>query len=270
MHNYFLGRLTGSPPTRTIGSRSAPPLGIGYLSVDASIRTTLTGALPAPRPPRSSLTVGPAKDRSRATSAPIWPGGRPKSGLLLRGDGRYILVKPEKSEASITDARASAMLPPVAEGGRRSSSTLHTKFRYDRDIFNRGRGQPPVQRRPAPARPRVLQTPLRRHRGDRRGAGVALMCLLSMVVALLLGSPARHGCRRGASGRLAGARAAGSGRCELARARRDQPSRATRVGTPAMLLYNVASAVISGRPACACASPSGSPLWPTVIASRAR
>jgi hypothetical protein len=112
-----------------------PALGIGYLSVDASIRTTLTGASGS-----SAATFEQSASKGQVTGdlgayLAWWPAKR----FLLRGDGRYILVKPEKSEASITDARASAMYHPWRKVGVGVQYT-YTKFRYDRDIFNRELG----------------------------------------------------------------------------------------------------------------------------------
>jgi hypothetical protein len=114
-----------------------PAVGIGYLSVDASIRTTptLTGASGS-----ASTTFEQSASKGQITGdlgayLAWWPAKR----FLLRGDGRYILVKPEKSEASITDARASAIYHPWPKVGAGVQYT-YTKFRYDRDILSRELG----------------------------------------------------------------------------------------------------------------------------------
>ena len=114
-----------------------PAVGFGYLSVDASIRTTpsVTGGAGS-----ASTTFEQSASKGQVTGdlgayLAWWPAKR----FLIRGDGRYILVKPEKAEASITDARASAIYHPWPKVGV-GSSTAYTKFRYDRDILSRELG----------------------------------------------------------------------------------------------------------------------------------
>jgi hypothetical protein len=60
-----------------------------------------------------------------------WPHRR----LLVRGDLRYIIVKPENSEASISDGRAAVIYHPWRNIGIGLQYT-YTKFRYDRDILS--------------------------------------------------------------------------------------------------------------------------------------
>ena len=55
--------------------------------------------------------------------------------MLLRGDYRYIIVKPEHSEASIVDARAGLVFHPWPRVGI-GLQYVYTKFRYDRDILS--------------------------------------------------------------------------------------------------------------------------------------
>jgi hypothetical protein len=114
-----------------------PALGIGYLSLDASIRTTpsVTGASGS-----VSTTFEQSASKGQVTGdlgayLAWWPAKR----FLIRGDGRYIIVKPEKAEASITDARASAIYHPWPKVGIGLLYT-YTKFRYDRDILSRELG----------------------------------------------------------------------------------------------------------------------------------
>ena len=91
---------------------------------------------------------------------------------------------------------------------------------------------------------------------------MALMCLPSMVVALLLGSPLDTAVAV-ALGRVAGAALLALGVANWL-ARDDQPSRATRGLVAAMVLYNVASVVILGTAGLR-SQPVGVALWPTVI-----
>jgi hypothetical protein len=60
-----------------------------------------------------------------------WPARR----LLLRGDFRYIIVKPEDAEASVTDGRASLIFHPWRSIGVGLQYT-YSKFRYDREIVS--------------------------------------------------------------------------------------------------------------------------------------
>ena len=110
-----------------------PALGVGHLSIDAGISASGTVSGPA------GSTSG-SFDRSVSQGQVTgdlggyvwwWPAKR----LLVRGDMRYILIKPEKSEASVTDGRASVtyyVWPKVGIG----LQYAYTKFRYDRDVLD--------------------------------------------------------------------------------------------------------------------------------------
>ena len=94
------------------------------------------------------------------------------------------------------------------------------------------------------------------------GAGVALLCLPSQTVALLLGSPLDTSAAV-TLGRLAGASLLALGAANWL-AHHDQSSRAARGLAGAMVLYNLGAAVILG--AAGLGSPSGGvALWLTVI-----
>jgi hypothetical protein len=110
-----------------------PSLGLGYLSLEAGIRGqgTVTGA--------SGAASGPfdiSKDLGQVTGdlggyLYWWPTRR----LLVRGDLRYIIVKPGNSEASVTDGRAAVIYhlwPNLGVG----LQYTYTKFRYDRGLLS--------------------------------------------------------------------------------------------------------------------------------------
>jgi hypothetical protein len=114
-----------------------PSVGFGYLSLEAGISGpgSATGA---------AGTVSGPFDISKSIGQPTgdlggylywWPVRR----LLVRGDMRYIFVKPENSEASITDGRAAALYHPWRHVGIGVQYT-YTKFRYDRSIVSRELG----------------------------------------------------------------------------------------------------------------------------------
>ena len=110
-----------------------PALGIGHLSITAGITgqasiTTPVGNFSVPFDVSKSLGQ-PTGDLGGYFD--WWPLRR----LLVRGDFRYILVKPEKSEASITDGRAAAIYHPWRNVGIGLQYT-YTKFRYDRDLLS--------------------------------------------------------------------------------------------------------------------------------------
>jgi hypothetical protein len=114
-----------------------PSLGIGYLSMQAGIRGQ--GSVTGP-----TGTVSQPFDVSKDLGQPTgdiegylywWPLRR----LLVRGDLRYIIVKPENSEASITDGRSAAIYHPWRNIGIGLQYT-YTKFRYDRDILSQELG----------------------------------------------------------------------------------------------------------------------------------
>jgi hypothetical protein len=110
-----------------------PSLGIGYLSLDAGIsgQGTATGAPgTVTRPFDIAKSVGqPTGDLGGYL---YWWAAR---RLLVRGDLRYIIVKPENSEASITDGRASVLYHPWRQVGLGLQYT-YTKFRNDREILS--------------------------------------------------------------------------------------------------------------------------------------
>lgn len=94
------------------------------------------------------------------------------------------------------------------------------------------------------------------------GAGVALMCVPSVTVALLLGSPL------GTPSAVAVGRLAGIALFALAVAnwfaRDDGHSRAVRGLVGAMALYNLGAAVVLGASGIR-SQPAAVALWPTVI-----
>jgi hypothetical protein len=53
----------------------------------------------------------------------------------VRGDFRYIIVKPENAEASVTDGRAAVLYHPWRNVGVGLQYT-YNKFRYDREILS--------------------------------------------------------------------------------------------------------------------------------------
>jgi hypothetical protein len=108
-----------------------PSVGIGYLSIDAGIEGEIGG-----------IGEGPSRqfDRSRSLDQPTgdlggylywWPLRR----LLVRGELRYIVVKPENAEASVTDGRAAVLYHPWRNVGVGLQYT-YNKFRYDREILS--------------------------------------------------------------------------------------------------------------------------------------
>jgi hypothetical protein len=106
-----------------------PAIGIGYLNLEAGI----AGQVSAGGQSRS-FDVG--KDLGQPTGNLgvyfyAWPARR----LLLRGDFRYIIVKPEDAEASVTDGRASLIFHPWRSIGVGLQYT-YSKFRYDREIVS--------------------------------------------------------------------------------------------------------------------------------------
>jgi hypothetical protein len=114
-----------------------PSVGLGHLSLDAGIAGEIdvsaggaSGAVP----------FDIAQDLDQVTGDLggffyWWPARR----LLIRGDMRYILVKPENAEASVTDGRAAAVYHPLRNLGVGLQYT-YTKFRYDRGLLSRELG----------------------------------------------------------------------------------------------------------------------------------
>ncbi len=110
-----------------------PSLGIGYLSVDAGIGGQITTSGPggtSSRPFDQSRSLGQVTG-DLGGYLYWWPIPR----LLVRGDMRYIVVKPGDSEASITDGRAAVIYHPWRRFGIGLQYT-YTKFRYDRAILS--------------------------------------------------------------------------------------------------------------------------------------
>lgn len=114
-----------------------PALGVGYLSLEAAIRGD--ASLSA-----SAGTVSGPFDIAKSVGQPTgdlggylywWPARR----LLVRGDFRYIIVKPEDSEASIVDTRASAVYHLSRNFGV-GLQYVYNKFRHDREVLSRELG----------------------------------------------------------------------------------------------------------------------------------
>lgn len=114
-----------------------PSLGFGHLSLDATISGVTTIA-------SGSGSVSRSFERTASQGSVTgdlggyltwWPAKR----LLLRGDLRYIFIKPEGSEASVADGRASLTYHPWAKVGIGLQYT-YSKFRYERDILDTGLG----------------------------------------------------------------------------------------------------------------------------------
>jgi len=108
-----------------------PSVGVGYLSLEAGIRGEATATLAGVT---GSLPFDVSKDLGQPTGDLggyfyWWPARR----LLVRGDLRYILVKPEDAEASVTDGRAAAVYHPWRNFGIGLQYT-YSKFRYDRAV----------------------------------------------------------------------------------------------------------------------------------------
>ena len=107
-----------------------PAVGLGFVRVTAGLRGDVFVDGQATR----------AVDASADTTSPTadlggylrwWPGRR----VLVRADGRYILVKPENAEASVTDGRLGITWYPWPKAGF-GVQYLYAKFRYDRDILS--------------------------------------------------------------------------------------------------------------------------------------
>jgi hypothetical protein len=110
-----------------------PSLGLGHLSLQARIAgqgtaTTASGAVSGP--------FDVSTDTGQVTGdlggyLYWWPLRR----LLVRGDLRYIIVKPGNSEASVTDGRAALVYHLTRNVGLGLQYT-YTKFRYDREVIS--------------------------------------------------------------------------------------------------------------------------------------
>lgn len=105
-----------------------PALGFGYLWLTAGLRAEGTGQ------------EGVALERDSTTGSVTgdlgaflqwWAAKR----LSVRGDLRYIIVKPERAEASVTEGRAGLVYYPWPKVGF-GAQYSYTKFRYDRQIVS--------------------------------------------------------------------------------------------------------------------------------------
>ncbi len=110
-----------------------PSLGIGYLSVTAGIRgegsaSTPIGSVSAPFDISKSLGQITG---DLGGYLYWWPARR----FLVRGDLRYIVVKPGDSEAAVTDGRAAVLFHPLRNLGV-GVQYVYTKFRYDRTLLS--------------------------------------------------------------------------------------------------------------------------------------
>lgn len=106
-----------------------PSIGLGYLWITAGLR--------------SEFSVGGVSvdlDHENTTGSITgdvggyfqwWAAKR----VLVRGDLRYVIIKPERSEASVTEGRASVSFYPWQKVGFGAQYT-YTKFRYDRDVLS--------------------------------------------------------------------------------------------------------------------------------------
>jgi hypothetical protein len=106
-----------------------PALGLGHLSVEAEIQGEV-------RAGDTTRVVSESAEVSQPTgSLGVYLWWWPASRVLVRGDLRYILVKPGDSEASITDGRVSLLWHPWRVFGF-GLQYVYTKFRYDRGILD--------------------------------------------------------------------------------------------------------------------------------------
>ncbi len=109
-----------------------PAIGIGHLSISARIEATGTVSLPGG-------PVSQTLDRSASTGSITGAVGGYASGwltkrLLVSGDFLYIKVKPENSEASVTDWRVGANYYIFKNAGI-GVQYKYDKFRYDRGVL---------------------------------------------------------------------------------------------------------------------------------------
>jgi hypothetical protein len=103
-----------------------PAIGLGYLWLKAGVEGTTLGGVTFER---ESSTPSPTGN----LGAYIW--WWPAKRVLVRGDIRYIIVKPENSEQSITEGRAGVTWYPWTRFGF-GAQYLFTKFRAERDILS--------------------------------------------------------------------------------------------------------------------------------------
>ena len=110
-----------------------PAIGIGYLTMDASIVATGTVGGASRTISQSAAYDTPTGNLGAYFHAWLAP------RVLLRGDFRYIIVKPEDSEASIVDGRAGLIWHPWPKVGI-GLQYVYTKFRYDRGVLSASLG----------------------------------------------------------------------------------------------------------------------------------
>jgi hypothetical protein len=111
-----------------------PTLGVGYLWVTAGIEATGTIPGPGGNPVTRDLDVSATKGSITGAVGgyvTAWPAKR----LVLRSDFLYIKVKPERSEASVTDWRVGGDFYFIRNVGL-GVQYKYNKYRYDRDILS--------------------------------------------------------------------------------------------------------------------------------------
>lgn len=106
-----------------------PAVGLGYLWITAGLRAELNVA---------GASVGLDRENTAGSITGDVGGyfqGWAAKRVLVRGDLRYVIIKPERSEASVTEGRASVTWYPWQKVGVGAQYT-YTKFRYDRDVVS--------------------------------------------------------------------------------------------------------------------------------------
>jgi len=105
-----------------------PTIGLGYLWLSASLRATADSGNPV-GPGRTAEIGSVTGDVGGYFEG--WLGKR----LVLRGDLLYIVVKPEDSEASVTDGRLGLYFYPWTHIGF-GAQYKYYKYRYDRSLLS--------------------------------------------------------------------------------------------------------------------------------------
>jgi hypothetical protein len=105
-----------------------PTIGLGYLWLSASLRATADSGNPV-GPGRTAEIGSVTGDVGGYFEG--WLGKR----LVLRGDLLYIVVKPEDSEASVTDGRLGLYFYPWTHVGF-GAQYKYYKYRYDRSALS--------------------------------------------------------------------------------------------------------------------------------------
>jgi hypothetical protein len=110
-----------------------PALGLGHLWIEAGIEATVSvGGVAIPLS-QSATSKNPTGNLGAYFY--WWPAHR----FLVRGDLRYILVKPEDSEASIVEGKTGVLWHPLPKFSVGLQYT-YTKFRYDRGLLDTSLG----------------------------------------------------------------------------------------------------------------------------------